>query len=501
MANAKNFVGRALSPKPDLIVHLSDLPATAEALRDLLAASGGLFDRGVPVRIIKPADGGPPSAMRLTKNNVVMEAHRLCQPVKFDPGRRKPITLPDRVAQMYLDMVGEWGLPPLAGVSTAPLLSADGKVRVADGYDPETALWCCRVPMLTLPSHPSRIDAEAALWRLREAFRTFPFGDASRRRDASHGVEVVDLLKPLGRDESTFLLALMTAVCRPSLWLAPGMLFTGPAVSGAGSGKGLLVRAICAIAFGIRPRAFTTGGERHELDKRLAAELIEAQPALFLDNANGVTLRSDTLASVLTERPARVGETRMVPLNSTAFVALTGNGLMVTEDLARRFILCELDARCEDPELRPFAAGFLEDIERRRSELLTAALTIWRWGRQNAITSGKPLGSFEKWAEWCRDPLVTLGCRDPVERIEQLKASDPRRQRIGELFRAWWKHHGPAPMTVNDLDDEVKRIADPQGRGRQYLATFILGLAGTHAAGFVLTQSPSPRRSACTDPG
>jgi hypothetical protein len=67
---------------------------------------------------------------------------------------------------------------------------------------------------------------------------------------------------------------------------------------------------------------------------------------------------SDTLASVLTERPARVrvlGETRMVPLNSTAFVALTGNGLTVTEDLARRFILCELDARCEDPESRPFA--------------------------------------------------------------------------------------------------------------------------------------------------
>jgi hypothetical protein len=145
------------------------------------------------------------------------------------------------------------------------------------------------------------------------------------------------------------------------------MLITAPAVSGAGTGKGLLVRAICAVAFGIRPRAFTTGGERKELDKRLAAELIEAQPALFLDNANGVALRSDTLASVLTERPARVrllGQTRMVPLNSAAFVAVTGNGLTVTEDLARRFIPCELDARCEDPEVRPFPSGFLEQIER-----------------------------------------------------------------------------------------------------------------------------------------
>jgi hypothetical protein len=113
MADVLNFVDRALAPKPDLIVHGSDLPATAEALRDLLAASGRFFDRGMPGRIIKPADGGPPSATRLTKHNVVIEAHRLCQPVTSDPrGERKPITLPDRVAQMYLDLAGEWELPP-----------------------------------------------------------------------------------------------------------------------------------------------------------------------------------------------------------------------------------------------------------------------------------------------------------------------------------------------------------------------------------------------------
>ena len=313
---------------------------------------------------------------------------------------------------------------------------------------------------------------------LRQTFRTFPFGDAPRRWDASLEVEVIDITKPPGLDESAFLVALLTAVCRPSLWLAPGMLVTAPAVSGAGSGKGLLVRAICTIAFGIRPRAFTTGSERQELDKRLAAELIEAQPALFLDNANGIALRSDTLASVLTERPARVrllGQTRMVPLNSTAFVAVTGNGLTVTEDLARRFISCELDARCEDPELRPFPAGFLDQVEQRRAELLTAALTIWRWGRQNAtgLTRGKPLGSFETWAEWCRDPFVTLGCCDPVERIESLKANDPRRQRIADLFRTWWEHHGALPTKASDLAEPVKAIADPQGRGRQYLATFL----------------------------
>jgi putative DNA primase/helicase len=493
---AAEIVDLALQ-KPELVIHSGNLPATAETLRDLLAASGKLFDRGLPVRVIRHADGSLPSAVSLTKHNVVFEAHRLCQPVKIDAdGEHVPVTLPDRVAQMYLDMSGEWDLPPPTGISTSPLLLADGSVRVADGYDPATGLWCCGVPGLKLPPRPSRADAEAALAQLREAFRTFPFADAPRRWDLSLGVEVVDLACPPGRDESAFLNALLTAVCRASLWLAPGLLLNAPAVSGAGTGKGLLVRAICTIAFGIRPRAFTMGSDRQGLDKRLAAELIEAQPTLFLDNVNGVALRSDTLASVLTERPARVrllGQTRMVPLNSTAFIAVTGNGLTVTEDLARRFVPCQLDARCEDPELRQFGSGFLDQIERRRAELLVACLTIWRWGRQNAtlLSRGKPLGSFETWAEWCRDALLPLGCRDPVERIEALKANDPRRQRIAELFHVWWEHHGAAPVKVNQLADAVKAIADPQGRGRQYLATFIAGLGGTHAAGFVLARQES----------
>jgi hypothetical protein len=47
----------------------------------------------------------------------------------------------------------------------------------------------------------------------------------------------------------------------------------------------------------------------------------------------------------------------MAVLNSTAFIAITGNGLTVSEDLARRFINCKLDAGCEDPESRPFGSG------------------------------------------------------------------------------------------------------------------------------------------------
>jgi hypothetical protein len=219
---AAEIVDLALKPLPELIIHAGNLPATAEALRDLFSASGKLFDRGLPVRVIRPADGAPPSAMPLARHNVVIEAHRLCQPVKVDSdGERVLVTLPDRVAQMYLDMAGEWQLPPLAGISTAPLLSADGIVRVTDGYDPLTGLWCCNIPALRLHLRPSRTDAEAALRLLRQTFRTFPFGDGPRCWDASLKAEVIDITEPPARDESAFLVGLLTAISRPSLSLGP----------------------------------------------------------------------------------------------------------------------------------------------------------------------------------------------------------------------------------------------------------------------------------------
>jgi hypothetical protein len=492
--SAADVVELALVTKPELVIHGGSLPSTAEALRDLLALSNRFFDRGYPVRLARRAHSDLPAAVPLTKNMVVIEAHRLCQPVKINgSGESVAATLPDRVAQMYLDMVGEWELRPLAGISTSPLLSGDGSLRSAEGYDPQTGLWCCQVPRLTVSPCPSRPEAEAALRLLRATFRTFPFADAPLCRDELLGVDVVDSSKAPMRDESAFLVALLTACCRCSLWLAPGLLVTAPTLSGAGSGKGLLIRAISTVAFGVPPEAVTIGNDRQELDKRIAAELIEAQPTLFLDNANGLALRSDCLASALTERPARVrllGQTRMVRLNSTAFVAITGNGLTVSEDLARRFLCCELDARCEEPESRSFAPGFLGRIAVARAELLTAALTIWRWGRQNSVmlSRGKPLGSYELWAEWCRDPLLALGCQDPVQRIETLKARDSQRQHIAELFGTWWEHHQDSVVKANDLAPPVKAIADPQAKGRQFLAGYVGKLAGTHAAGWVLVR-------------
>jgi hypothetical protein len=360
-------------------------------------------------------------------------------------------------------------------------------------------MWCENVPDVTglVPERPTKLDAVVALHRVRETFKTFCFADAETLGE-DEGAEV-DVTKPPGRDESSFLIALLTAVCRPSLHLCPGVVVRAPSMSGAGAGKGLLARCICVIAFGREPHAVTAGATAEELEKRIAAELMVGSPTLFLDNLNDTALKSDLLASAITERLARVrllGRSQMVQLNASALVILTGNGLNISEDLVRRFITVDLDPHTEDPEARKFDNDILGDVTAQRAELLAALLTIWRWGRRSTddIREGRPLGSFRRWCRWIRDPLVALGCLDPVEQMSEAKASDARRRALADLFQIWWSKHRDAPMKVSDLDDEVKQMADPQRKGRQYLASYFEKLVKTRTAGYVLTiQKPSGR--------
>ena len=488
-----------LSSKPRLLVEPASPDRTVRRLREILSGAPDLFDRGVPVRLARDLTLGGAVAQVMTPDDVVLAVHQVCRPYELKTKKDGSVQeidtrLPRFIATMYLGWRGEWGLPLLNGIASAPLLRSDGAILSGTGYDPESGLWREAVPDLTdrIPDRSTLNDAASALQTIRATFKTFPFADAETIYNAEEGMPVVDISKPPGHDESAFLVALLTGVCRPSLLLAPGILIRAAAISGAGTGKGLLARCISLIAFGREPHAVTSGATAEELEKRIAAELIQGNPSIFLDNINNTAFRSDLLASAITERPARVrllGRSQMVPLNSSALVMLTGNGLTVSEDLARRFIPIELDAKVEDPETRAFTKDIKAIVKTRRVELLAAALAIWRWGSQTKdIAAGRPLGSFEMWSRSVRDPLVALGCKDPVERVEEVKHRDGRRQAIADLFAAWAKRHGYRPVKVSELHDDVRNIADPQGRGRQYLAARLDKLTGTRLGGFVLTQ-------------
>jgi hypothetical protein len=171
-------------------------------------------------------------------------------------------------------------------------------------------------------------------------------------------------------------------------------------------------------------------------------------------------------------------------ITTNAFIALTGNAVRISEDLARRFLAVDLDAKCENPEQRSFNEDFGASIKEHRSDLLEAVLTLWRWGRQTSLRPGMPLGNFERWASWCRDPLLALGCVDPVQRAADIKSEDPFRQQIFEFLQTWYVQHGSSPVKLRDLD---RKVRDLIGGSRQKFATFVRSLEGARAGGFVMT--------------
>ncbi|MEQ1781963.1 MAG: hypothetical protein ABMA14_11430, partial [Hyphomonadaceae bacterium] len=464
-----------------LEVNNADLPSTATSVIEMLSKrTADLYYRDGVVTVARDPLNATYQAHGLTVHGVSRELHKTHRPFKWrkegDKYSKAFITLPERVALMALDDRNAWsGLSPLDGFCSGPMLHEDGTIVTAQGYDPKSRMYCYAVPSVRVPERPTDEQAKQALLTLRNFFRTFVFADAVRVQERFVGgdgklyvVDVVDVNTPPGQDESAALHALFTAISRPNLWLAPACVVTAPGLSGAGAGKGLLVRVICAIAFGIRPTAITAGHDGAELDKRIASSLMEAHQVVMIDNLNGRTFKSDTLESAITERPAMLrplGTSRLRRVAVSSFIALTGNALRVSEDMARRVLRVDLDAGMEDPETRRFKGDILKDAFANRTDLLEAALIIWRWGRLSPdIKPGLPMGSFDQWCAWVRDPLINLGCADPAQRIAQTKMHDPRRAETGELFSKWNSLHGDKAMGAADLHQDVKDILDPAGR-------------------------------------
>jgi hypothetical protein len=296
------LIAETLGQKPRLLIENCNPDRTVAALRDTLSAADGLYDRGVPVRLAFDQIQRGTVAQVMSPDALVLMAHAVCRPY---PLKAKPdgtisevnARLPRSFAVMYLDWRGEWRLAPLNGIASAPLLRDDGTVDSAEGHDPVSGMWCENLPNLAgrVSARPTKDDAAAALRLIRETFKTFCFADAETMDDAAGGVATVDTSKAPGRDESSFLVALLTAVCRPSLHLAPGVLLRAPPMSGAGAGKGLLARCICIIAFGREPHAVTAGATAEELEKRIAAELIKGSPALFLELARTLEVHRNSV--------------------------------------------------------------------------------------------------------------------------------------------------------------------------------------------------------------
>jgi hypothetical protein len=491
--------------RPDLMIHPDRVEIARSVVRHLTKHAYDLYrfrDRLAFVKEVAEADqsAGLPTIVAADREDLKWIVHHHMQPVKLGKNSRVEITLPDGVAKLLLAAkVDLSAFRPIFAVSATPLVRDDGSVRLDDGYDETSGILCDfrTLPRFEVPNQPSEQDARAALLALRELFQATPFADRVCRAD---NPQLTDLEEDPGADESTFLHALMLAPLRPSMSAAPGVVIRATAMSGGSAGKTTLGRTLAHIAFGRVPSDTPFGRDMPAFEKILGSALRTGRACLIFDNGNNLTLRSNLLALVLTSEHAEdreLGKSEMRALASRALLIFTGNALAVAEDLVRRTLVVNLDTRSEHPERRNMpAANFFDDvIVPNRAAILQHLLTIWRWGRQDPQPHGRPLANYDVFCRWIRDPLTALGCRDPVERIDAMKAEDPQRQEMEDIFLSWWKHHRDNDVKAHELHEAVCSLVDPQfANNRRHRVTYRLNQwLEMRVAGFHLTSNRAYR--------
>jgi hypothetical protein len=342
-------------------------------------------------------------------------------------GRSKawvPIDAPDKVADTYLARRGAWKLAVLTGIIHHPFLRADGSICEQPGYDAASGLLFKpegeRYP--PVPLQPSKSDAVAALGKLAELIKEFPF--------------VQD------KDRSVALSAILTTLDRRSMPTAPLHALTSPA---PGTGKSLLVDTCAVLATGRPMPVISQGHSEEELEKRLGAALLAGDTGISLDNCDR-EVGGAFLCQALTQRHVNIrilGLSRNAETPSNATIFATGNNLVIAGDATRRALLCAMDAGLERPETRVFSSNVIEVAQQRRGELVVAALTVLRaWHIAGERIGLSPFGSFDRWSYRIREPLVWLGQIDPCETLIDVRKSDPQRDALIAVLMQWELHLG-----------------------------------------------------------
>jgi putative DNA primase/helicase len=320
--------------------------------------------------------------------------------------------------------VGSWPtLPGLRSIASAPFLRRDLSLCRTPGYDRESQIYLAlTAEFLSIADNPTKDDAAAALRLLMEPFNEFPFTPAGRSALLSH---------------------ILTCIARTALPTVPVFFYTAPT---AGSGKTLLARLPGVIATGVSPTIHPWAETPEEQRKVVLSALIAGDTNIILDNIQkGTRVRSDVICGLSTAESYSdrvLGRSEIVSLPNTLTPVLTGNNINPAGDLARRSLICRVDANCERPQDRTFSIKELEQYIRERwTTLAVAALTVIRAYVAAGMPEQKnPIGSFVQWSRVCRNPLLWLGEEDPVS-TQETEADDDQAA-LANAFVAIKDHFG-----------------------------------------------------------
>jgi len=415
-----------------------------------------LFQRdGLPVRIRpigeankKDTFGRPPQApgiFQCGRAFIMSHLSEVADIVKYSKTVEDwlPADVTADVANYFLDARGLLRFPILHGTQSTPILRTDFTLLQSEGYDSQSGLYLdfdgVKFPMIS--EKPTDTESANSIERIIRLLDEFPF--------------VSEI------DKSVALSMILTAVIRRVLPTAPAFAISA---TSPGSGKTYLVDCCLMLAYGYQMQPIPWARDSDEQRKRLAA-ISMANPASVIFDNTEISIGGESLCAFLTSATFQdriLGKSETMTGTTNVLIAFTGNNLIVRDDAARRFLLCQLDAKRDRPEERVFDnPNLIANIQRERPQLVTDVLT-WLRGylsSKNDKPDLSPYGSFVEWSALIRSALVWAGFPDPCKSRESIDAKDTSRAELAEILRIWHDAAGDSYISVKQALD-VTVISD-----------------------------------------
>lgn len=378
--------------------------------------------------------------------------------VRYDKRSEKWIKAdcPTKIAKTLMARAGEWPFYHLLGFCDSPTLDRAGRVVHTAGFDKLSGLYLSNPPKLApIPAVIDTLERDEASKRLFALFDTFPFATPS--------------------DESAALALVLTALLRRVLPSAPIGCINA---STPGTGKSLLADCISVLVTGRKASVTALGKDGEEFEKRLDSILLKGDAICVFDNVDRA-VKSDVLCQVATQSHKSVrilAQSRIVESPTNVCLLMTGNNLTLLGDLARRSLVCTLEAGVERPELREFKRDAIEHVQRHRADAIRWALMISKAYLDAGCppVDAAPYGSFEVWDRMVRRPLIWAGWPDPLGASEGMREEDDEFTGMTKFLTAWWEAFKGGAMVAADIHERLTaRVPKASGEfGPQYPALY-----------------------------
>jgi len=233
---------------------------------------------------------------------------------------------------------------------------------------------------------------------LRHLYREFQFKEPER-----------SLAVAVAASETLFARRLLSP-----FWTRPGFFYTANA---AGGGKTVAADAAIAPVLGKSPRTQFPRKEE-ELEKLLLAEVLSGSGCLFFDNVKGA-INSASIEGILTSHNFKgriLNQSKTFEGDNNLVLFFTGNGVTVSEDLARRVLFVELfqpEARSQDRKFEtPLSVGYL--LEHRREILAALWQIVDSWDKAGRPEGSTTHASFPEWSRIIGGMVEHAGFASPV---------------------------------------------------------------------------------------